>query len=101
VLRIDRHRLGPRVYLLGARVHEWHLGVGLLLGLVVGGLFDRVSDSPATAGAILAGLWLVAKDWRDLFPAQRAPPPGGSACTCAFTRSEPFAEPTRSRSSRP
>jgi lysyl-tRNA synthetase, class II len=71
VLRIDRHRLGPRVYLLGARVHEWHLGVGLLLGLVVGGLFDRLSDSPATAAAILAGLWLVAKDWRDLFPAQR------------------------------
>jgi lysyl-tRNA synthetase class 2 len=71
VLRIDRHRLGPRVYLLGARVHEWHLGLGLLLGLAVGGLFDRVSENPATAAALLAGLWLVAKDWRDLFPAHR------------------------------
>ena len=71
MLRIDRHRLGPRVYVLGARVHEWHLGVALLLGLAVGGLFDRVDDNFATAAAIAAGLWLVAKDWRDLFPAQR------------------------------
>ncbi len=71
MLRIDRHRLGPRVYVLGTRVHEWHLGVALLLGLAVGGLFDRVDDNFATAAAIAAGLWLVAKDWRDLFPAQR------------------------------
>ena len=33
MLRIDRHRLGPRVYVLGARVHEWHLGAALLLAL--------------------------------------------------------------------
>ena len=71
MLRIDRHRLGPRVYVLGTRVHEWHLGVALLLGVAVGGLFDRVDDNFATAVAIAAGLWLVAKDWRDLFPAQR------------------------------
>ena len=71
MLRIDRHRLGPRVYVLGARVHEWHLGVALLLGIAVGGLFDRVDDNVATGAAILAGLWLVAKDWRDLFPAHR------------------------------
>ena len=71
MLRIDRHRLGPRVYLLGTRIHEWHLGVALLLGLAVGGLFDRVDDGAGSAGVLLAGLWLVAKDWRDLFPAQR------------------------------
>src|ERR1051326_6180445 len=29
VFRIERHRLGPRVYLLGARIHEWHLGAAL------------------------------------------------------------------------
>ena len=45
VLRIDRHRLGPRVYVLGTRVHEWHLGAALLLGLALGGLFDRVDDN--------------------------------------------------------
>jgi len=71
MLRIDRHRLGPRVYVLGTRIHEWHLGVALLLGIAVGGLFDRVDDNLATGAAILAGLWLVAKDWRDLFPAHR------------------------------
>jgi hypothetical protein len=36
VLRIDRHRLGPRVYVLGTRVHEWHLGVALLVALASG-----------------------------------------------------------------
>jgi lysyl-tRNA synthetase, class II len=71
VLRIDRHLLGPRVYVLGARVHEWHLGVALLLGIAVGGIFGRVDDNVATGAAILAGIWLVAKDWRDLFPALR------------------------------
>ena len=71
MLRIDRHRLGPRVYVLGTRVHEWHLGAALLLGLALGGLFDRLDDNFATAAAIAAGLWLVAKDWRDLFPAHR------------------------------
>jgi lysyl-tRNA synthetase, class II len=71
VLRIDRHRLGPRVYVLGARIHEWHVGVALLLALAAGGLTDHVDDGLATAAAVLAGVWLVAKDWRDLFPAHR------------------------------
>jgi lysyl-tRNA synthetase class 2 len=71
VLRIDRHRLGPRVYVLGARIHEWHVGVVLLLALAAGGLTDHVDDGLATAAAVLAGVWLVAKDWRDLFPAHR------------------------------
>ena len=71
MLRIDRHRLGPRVYLLGARVHEWHLGAALLFVLAVGAAFDRVDPGLATAGAVLIGLWLVAKDWRDLVPSRR------------------------------
>src|SRR6478735_9032227 len=71
VLRIDRHRLGPRVYVLGTRVHEWHLGAALLLGLAFGGLLDRVDDNFVTVAGICAGIWLVAKDWRDLFPAHR------------------------------
>src|SRR4029450_251317 len=71
VLRIDRHRLGPRVYVLGARVHEWHLGVALLVALALGGLAHRVDDDLTTVAAAVAGIWLVAKDWRDLFPARR------------------------------
>jgi lysyl-tRNA synthetase, class II len=71
VLRIDNHRLGPRVYVLGARVHEWQLGAGVLFVLAVGAAFDKVDPGLASATAALLGLWLVAKDWRDLVPSQR------------------------------
>jgi len=71
MLRIDNHRLGPRVYVLGARVHEWHLGAGVLLALGLGAAFDKVDPGLASAAAVLLGVWLVAKDWRDLVPSQR------------------------------
>lgn len=71
MLRIDNHRLGPRVYVLGARVHEWHLGAGVLLALAFGAALDRVDPGLASAAAVLLGVWLVAKDWRDLVPSQR------------------------------
>ena len=85
--------LGPRVYVLGTRVHEWHLGAALLLGARRRArLLDRVDDGFTTAAAIAAGLWLVAKDWRDLFPAQRdTRVPGGWACTAGPLRCGPFA----------
>src|ERR1700750_2102687 len=56
---------------MGARIHEWHLGVALLLGLAVGALSHRVDDGLGTGAAAIAGVWLVAKAWRDLFPARR------------------------------
>jgi hypothetical protein len=28
-VRLERHRLGPRVFVFGVRIHEWHLGVVL------------------------------------------------------------------------
>src|ERR671930_2382799 len=72
VLRIERHRLGPRVYVLGARIHEWHLGSALLLGLIAAALVHRVDgDGHVAAAALLGGVWFVAKDWRDLLPARR------------------------------
>ena len=71
MLRLDRHPLGPRVYVLGTRVHEWHLGAALLLAVLAGGVTDRLELSLATGVAALAGLWLVAKDWRDLSPSRR------------------------------
>src|SRR3954464_10907690 len=71
MLRLDRHPLGPRVYVLGTRVHEWHLGAALLLAVFSGGVTDRLELSLATGVAALAGLWLVAKDWRDLSPSRR------------------------------
>jgi len=71
MLRLDRHPLGPRVYVLGTRVHEWHLGAAVLLALLVGALTDRLDLSLASGIAAFAGVWLVAKDWRDVTPSQR------------------------------
>src|SRR5436190_10688438 len=69
--RIERHRLGPRVYGLGARWHDWHLGLLALAGVAVG-LLTGVVDAGLPVGlAALAGVWLIAKDWRDLTARRR------------------------------
>lgn len=64
--RIERHALGPRVYFLGRRWHDWHLGVLVLAALAFGALAGRVHDSFPAALVVLVGVWLIAKDWRDL-----------------------------------
>ena len=58
------------MYLLGARVHEWQLGAALLLALTIGVLMGRLGESASVVVA-LTGLWLIAKDWRDLLPSRR------------------------------
>jgi len=71
VLRLERHCLGPRVYVCGLRIHEFALGFGVLAVLVVGG-FDELWDlTRRTEVAAVFGAWLVGKDWRDLFPSKR------------------------------
>jgi lysyl-tRNA synthetase, class II len=71
VLRVERHRLGPRVYVLGARVHEWQLGAAILLAVGAAAALDRTDGSVPAAILALAGAWLVAKDWQDLVPSRR------------------------------
>jgi hypothetical protein len=71
VLRLERHRLGPRVFVCGLRIHEFTLGFAVLAALLVFGLTDAWELSKATLGATAAGSWLVIKDWRDLFPSTR------------------------------
>jgi hypothetical protein len=71
VLRLERHRLGPRIYVCGLRVHEVALGLGLLAVLVAGGLAELWELTRGTEAAAAVGSWLVAKDWRDLFPSRR------------------------------
>jgi lysyl-tRNA synthetase, class II len=60
------------VFVLGVRVHEWHLGLAFaaayLAAVVLGPLHVRYS---ATLVLPAAGLWLVAKDWRDIFRSSR------------------------------
>ena len=64
--RVERHALGPRIYVLGLRWHEWHLGLGLLallaLGLVVGVVHGMLLALLVASAAV----WLIAKDWRDV-----------------------------------
>jgi lysyl-tRNA synthetase, class II len=71
LLRVERHHLGARLYLFGARIHEWHLGAAVLVALGVGAGSERVHVTMSTVLAALAGLWLIAKDWHDLVPSRR------------------------------
>jgi lysyl-tRNA synthetase class 2 len=72
MFRLERHRLGPRVYVLGARVHEWHAGAAILGALTLAASLHHLDGDGYRAGAILLlGIWLVAKDWRDLRPSLR------------------------------
>jgi hypothetical protein len=71
LLHLERHPNGPRVYVLRRRVHEYQLGfaflvIAVLTGSVPGGPFWL-----ATTFEAASGLWLVVKDWPDLFPATR------------------------------
>jgi lysyl-tRNA synthetase class 2 len=67
--RVERHTLGPRVFVLGRRVHECHLGLAVL---IAGGAVALAGRSGVLLAVLLAaGAWLVAKDWRDLHPATR------------------------------
>jgi lysyl-tRNA synthetase class 2 len=71
VIRLQRHSHGPRVFLFGRRVHEWHLGVAVVGVVVAGWLGGAWSLSTWTGLAIAVGAWMVAKDWRDVFPHRR------------------------------
>ena len=71
MLRWERHPLGPRVYICGLRIHEFLLGFGVFAVLIAGGIADAWDLTHRTEGAALFGLWLVGKDWRDLFPSKR------------------------------
>ena len=65
-LTLERHALGPRVYVLGVRVHEWHLGAGLLALLAVLDVENVLTGGLAAYALTVVALWLIAKDWRDL-----------------------------------
>jgi lysyl-tRNA synthetase, class II len=68
MVRLERHPSGPRVHVLGRRIHEYHLG--LALGVVAATVGVLGKDRAALLLALVAA-WLVAKDWRDLFPGLR------------------------------
>jgi hypothetical protein len=71
MLRLERHELGPRVYVLGVRIHEFALGFLVLALLLAFGLSDHWEVTRRFDAALCFGSWLVVKDWRDLFPSKR------------------------------
>jgi hypothetical protein len=62
MLRVDRHRLGPRVYLFGVRVHEFQLGLALFAALAIGAALGAVEPGLPAALAAFAGCRLIAKE---------------------------------------
>ena len=71
MLRLERHLLGPRVYVLGLRIHEFALGFFVLAVLLAGGLAETWEVTRAVEAVTAFGTWLVLKDWRDLVPSKR------------------------------
>jgi hypothetical protein len=71
VLRLERHKLGPRVYVCGMRIHEFAFGFAVIAVLLAGGFAETWELTRPTLAAAFVGSWLVAKDWRDLFASKR------------------------------
>ena len=71
MLRVERHELGPRLYVLGQRIHEFAIGFAVLAVVLVLGLTDHWEVTKGFDAAAFAGSWLVIKDWRDVFPSKR------------------------------
>lgn len=70
LFRLERHQLGPRVHVLGCRVHEWHAGLAIAVSAVALLLAGVVNVTAAAVTGAVGG-YLVAKDWRDLLPGTR------------------------------
>ncbi len=71
MVRIERHALGPRVYIFGQRIHEWHLGVGILMVLALLDVTDVLTGGIVAYVLAFVGIWAIAKDWRDITPSRR------------------------------
>ena len=71
MVRLERHPRGPRLYVGRVRVHEWQLGVGLLVLVLAGWLGDLWPFASWTLLVAVASAYMVAKDWRDLVPSKR------------------------------
>jgi hypothetical protein len=71
LLRLERHTNGPRVYVLGKRIHEYQLGLSIVAGALVALALPAGTPWLETGLPGAGGLWLVVKDWPDLFPATR------------------------------
>lgn len=71
MIRVQRHELGPRLYVLGRRIHECAIGLVVLAVLGFGGLAGLWRLERPVGLGLAAGGYMVIKDWRDLVPSRR------------------------------
>ena len=69
--QVEKHGLGPRVFFLGRRWHDWHLGGLVLLGLGLAVMTGVLRDRFIALLIALVAVWLITKDWRDLTAKRR------------------------------
>ena len=70
-LHVERHELGPRLFVFGRRVHEWTVGAGLVVGLGAFLAAGILALGEATIALLGLGIWLFIKDRHDLWPSKR------------------------------
>jgi lysyl-tRNA synthetase class 2 len=70
-IHVERHELGPRFFLFGWRVHECHAGASMLAIGCAALAFGLPIHWAILAPSLVLGTWMIAKDWRDLFPSRR------------------------------
>ena len=68
---LERHKHGPRLHIAGRRIHEWHVGAVALALLGLALAVDLLEQSLWLDVVATVALYLVAKDWHDLFPSRR------------------------------
>jgi hypothetical protein len=71
LLQVRRHPLGPRVYVVGLRVHECWAGLAATFVVAAGWMTDRSGPAAVDAATLLVAAWMMLKDWPDFFPSRR------------------------------
>jgi lysyl-tRNA synthetase class 2 len=70
-VHVERHALGPRLYVFGRRVHECHAGTVLVLASLSLLAFEIAFPEMILFVTLAIGGWLLVKDWQDFFPGRR------------------------------
>jgi lysyl-tRNA synthetase class 2 len=70
IIQLERNPRGPRLYVLGRRIHECHLGLALLAADLVGWAARLWSLSLWSGAVVAIAVWMIAKDWRDVVPSR-------------------------------
>jgi lysyl-tRNA synthetase, class II len=68
---MEHHEQGPRLFLLGLRVHEYQVGFLVLAAATAARALAWIGPGQLLYALVIAGAWLIAKDWRDITPHRR------------------------------